>query len=514
MNSIFPKIGIVGTGAMGRGIAQIAAQAGAHVLLFDMAADAAIKAREALIATWAKLLEKGRLSEAQVAQFTALLQPCAALAEFKACGLVIEAVVEKLDVKQSLFKQLETIVSPECVLATNTSSLSVTAIAAALAKPDRFAGYHFFNPVPLMKVVEVIAGLKTSDAVSSELMKFSRQMGHTPVMASDTPGFIVNHAGRGYGTEALRIAGEGISDFATIDAILKDQVGFKLGPFELMDLTGLDVSHPVMESVYRQYFDEPRYRPSVITAQRLAGGVLGRKTKAGFYDYSEQKQPIASIESAQNAINSIADSRSEWPPVWVSPNAARRMQLLELLHKLGAKIETGQSPSLHALTIVAPLGWDVTTVAVFERYDPARTVGIDMLIDDAATRRRVIMGNPAVRADMLAAAAEIFSKDGKPVSTIRDSAGFVSQRVVATIVNIACDMCQQQICTPQDLDTAVQLGLGYPTGPLAMGNGVGGASVLEVLVNMQTVYGDPRYRASPWLRRRGALGLSLLHVEA
>jgi 3-hydroxybutyryl-CoA dehydrogenase len=137
-----------------------------------------------------------------------------------------------------------------------------------------------------------------------------------------------------------------------------------------------------------------------------------------------------------------------------------------------------------------------------------------MLIDDAVTKRRVIMGNPAVRSDMLAAAAAIFCKDGKPVSTIRDSAGFVTQRVVATIVNIASDMCQQQICTPQDLDTAVQLGLGYPTGPLAMGNGVGGASVLEVLVNMQTVYGDPRYRASPWLRRRGALGLSLLHIEA
>jgi 3-hydroxybutyryl-CoA dehydrogenase len=151
---------------------------------------------------------------------------------------------------------------------------------------------------------------------------------------------------------------------------------------------------------------------------------------------------------------------------------------------------------------------------VFERYDPARTVGIDLLFDDAATKRRVIMGNPAVRPDMLAFAAELFARDGKPVSTIRDSAGFVTQRVVATIVNIATDMCQQQICTPQDLDTAVQLGLGYPTGPLAMGNAVGGASILEVLVNMQTVYGDPRYRASPWLRRRGALGLSLLHTEA
>ncbi|MBS7807870.1 3-hydroxyacyl-CoA dehydrogenase [Variovorax sp. PCZ-1] len=514
MNCVFTHIGIVGTGAMGRGIAQMAAQAGAQVLLFDTAPDAANKAREALHTTWGKLLEKGRLTPELLQQYSDRLLPCSSLDEFKVCDLVIEAVVEKLDVKQNLFKQLEQLVSASCVLATNTSSLSVTAIACALSQPERFAGYHFFNPVPLMKVVEVIPGLKTSAAVSAKLTELTRQMGHTPVMASDTPGFIVNHAGRGYGTEALRIVGEGVADFATIDTILKDQVGFKLGPFELMDLTGLDVSHPVMESVYRQYYDEPRYRPSVITAQRLAGGVLGRKTKAGFYDYSEEKQPIAGIESAQSATKFIAIDSAQWPPVWVSQNASRRMQLLELLHKLGAKIETGQSPSLHALTIAAPLGWDVTTVAVFERYDPARTVGIDMLIDDAVTKRRVIMGNPAVRADMLAAAAAIFGSDGKPVSTIRDSAGFVTQRVVAAIVNIASDMCQQQICTPQDLDTAVQLGLGYPTGPLAMGNGVGGASVLEVLVNMQTVYGDPRYRASPWLRRRGALGLSLLHVEA
>ncbi len=514
MNCVFPHIGIVGAGAMGRGIAQIAAQAGAQILLFDTATDAATKSRDALAMTWGKLQEKGRLNADEVAQYLARIQPCSSLDDFKVCDLVIEAVVEKLEVKQALFKQLESIVNGTCVLATNTSSLSVTAIGAALKQPERFTGYHFFNPVPLMKVVEVIPGLKTGSLVSQRLMELSRQMGHTPVIASDTPGFIVNHAGRGYGTEALRIVGEGVADFATIDAILKDQVGFKLGPFELMDLTGLDVSHPVMESVYRQYYDEPRYRPSVITAQRLAGGVLGRKTKAGFYDYSEEKAASSVIDSAQYAIKSVANDVPQGPPVWVSPNAARRVQLLELLRKLGAKIETGQSPSLHALTIVAPLGWDVTTVAVFERYDPARTVGVDMLIDDAIVKRRVIMGNPAVRPDMLAAAAAIFANDGKPVSTIRDSAGFVTQRVVAAIVNIASDMCQQQICSPQDLDTAVQLGLGYPTGPLAMGNAVGGASVLEVLVNMQTVYGDPRYRASPWLRRRGALGLSLLHTEA
>jgi 3-hydroxybutyryl-CoA dehydrogenase len=326
------------------------------------------------------------------------------------------------------------------------------------------------------------------------------------VQAQDTPGFIVNHAGRGYNTEALRIASEGVADFATIDRILRDQVGFRLGPFELMDLTGLDVSHPVMESIFRQYYDEPRYRPSVITAQRVAGNVLGRKTGEGFYRYVDGK--------AQVATEPAAPQVDELPPVWVSTRAARRAELFQLLKDLGARVETGQSPSPQALTLVAPLGFDVTTVAVVERLDPARTVGIDLLVEDSATKRRVLATNPATRADMRDAAHALFARDGKPVSVIRDSAGFVTQRVVATIVNIAADICQQRICSPRDLETAVTLGLGYPLGPLAMGDRWGPTNVLEVLFNMQTVYGDPRYRPSPWLRRRGAIGLSLLQEEA
>jgi 3-hydroxybutyryl-CoA dehydrogenase len=357
-----------------------------------------------------------------------------------------------------------------------------------------------------MKVVEVIAGLKTDTAVCERLAAYAKQMGHTPVQAQDTPGFIVNHAGRAYGTEALRIVGEGVADFTTIDRILRDQVGFKLGPFELMDLTALDVSHPVMESIYRQYYDEPRYRPSVITAQRLAGGVVGRKVGEGFYRYVEGKAQIAPEPAAPQV--------AEIPPVWVSTRAARRSELFQMLKHLGAKIETGQSPSPQALTLVAPLGFDVTTVAVVERLDPARTVGIDMLVEDAATKRRVIATNPATRSDMRDAAHALLARDGKPVSVIRDSGGFVTQRVVACIVNIAADICQQRICSPKDLETAVTLGLGYPMGPLAMGNRWGPDSILEVLFNMQTVYGDPRYRPSPWLRRRGAIGLSLLHEES
>ncbi|MFV0679805.1 3-hydroxyacyl-CoA dehydrogenase [Ottowia sp.] len=501
----FKTVGIVGTGAMGRGIAQIAAQAGSAVLLFDTQPAAIAQAREALAVQWDKLAAKGRIDAAQAANYKAARQAAASLADLSGCDLIVEAIVERLDVKQALFAELEGIVAPGAVLATNTSSLSVTAIAAGLKRPQQFAGYHFFNPVPLMKVVEVIAGLKTAPAVRDALTAYARQMGHTPVQAADTPGFIVNHAGRGYGTEALRIVSEGVADFATIDRILKDQVGFKLGPFELFDLTALDVSHPVMESIYRQYYDEPRYRPSVITAQRLAGGVVGKKRGEGFYRYVDGAAQVPP-EPPVPQVDAI-------PPVWVSTRAARRAELYQLLKDLGAKIETGPSPSLQALTLVAPLGFDITTVAVVERLDPARTIGIDMLMDDQATRRRVLATNPATRSDMRNAAHALFAKDGKAVSVIRDSGGFVTQRMVAHIVNIAADICQQRICSPQDLETAVTLGLGYPVGPLALGNQLGPANVLEVLFNMQTVYGDPRYRPSPWLRRRGAIGLSLLHEE-
>ncbi len=483
----------------------MAAQAGSTVRLFDAQPGAASAAQATLLDTWHKLLAKSKIDEAAFKAFEGRVLVADRLADLADCQLVVEAIVEKLEIKQRVLADLEAMIEPTAILATNTSSLSVTAIGAALKRPQQLAGYHFFNPVPLMRVVEVIAGLKTSPVVCQQLIEYTRQFGHTPVSAQDTPGFIVNHAGRGYGTEALRVASEGVADFATIDRILKDQMGFRLGPFELMDLTALDVSHPVMESIYRQYFEEPRYRPSVITAQRLAGGVIGKKVGEGFYAY---EQGVAQVPQ-----DSATPQVSQLPPVWVSPKAARRAELYQLLKNLGASIETAQQPSASALIMVAPLGFDVTTVAAVERLDPTRTVGIDMMLDDAATKRRVLATNPATRADMRDAAHALFAKDGKAVSVIKDSGGFVTQRVVATIVNIAADICQQGICSPKDLEIAVTLGLGYPMGPLAMGDRIGPTNVLEILFNMGTVYGDPRYRPSPWLRRRGALGLSLMHEE-
>src|SRR2546423_1885227 len=289
------SLAVVGTGVMGRGIAQIAAQAGIRTLLHDSRPGAAREAKDAISAQLRRLHEKGRLASDELGRAQANLVVADSLSALATCPIVIEAIVENLDAKRELFRSLENIVSGDCLMASNTSSFSITAIAAACKSPERVAGFHSFNPVPLMKVVEVVDGLLPAPWVGEALAALALRCGHKPVRAKDTPGFIVNHAGRGYGTEALRLLGEGIAEFHEIDRILRDCAGFRLGPFELFDLTGLDVSHPVMESIYRQYYDEPRYRPSPITGQRVNAGLFGRKSGRGFYG-----KPAASRRRSPN----------------------------------------------------------------------------------------------------------------------------------------------------------------------------------------------------------------------
>lgn len=495
-------LGVVGAGAMGRGIAQIAAQAGIKVRLYDNNAAAVAAARDALVQTWDKLAQKGKMSAEAVKAAVDHIQPAQALAELADCQLVVEAIVERLDVKRDLFSQLESIVGSDCILASNTSSLSITAIAAACQRPARVAGFHFFNPVPLMKVVEVIDGLRSAPAVGDALAALARRMGHTPVRAKDMPGFIVNHAGRGMNTEGLRAAQEAVAPFDQIDAIMREQAGFRMGPFELMDLTGLDVSHPVMESIYGQFFDEPRFRPSPITTVRLAGGLLGRKVGEGFYVYQDGQKQVP----AEPAVPALPQGLR----VWVSAaHADGQARAQALLRQLGAEVVQADAAPADALLVVTPLGEDVSSCVAGQGLDGTRTVGLDVLHDFAASRRRTVMTSPATTARWRDAAHALFAKDGVAVSVIEDSPGFIAQRVVATIVNIACDIAQQHIATPGDIDQAVHLGLGYPKGPLAMGDALGAARILEILRNMERVTGDPRYRASLWLQRRVQLGLPL-----
>ncbi|MDS1140293.1 3-hydroxyacyl-CoA dehydrogenase [Pusillimonas sp. SM2304] len=496
-------IGVIGAGAMGRGIAQIAAQAGFEVLLFDLNAQAVDAARESLRQMWDKLAGKGKMTAAQAAESLDRVAACADLQAMSRADLVIEAVVERLDVKCALFKQLEDIVAPDCILASNTSSLSITAIAQACANPARVAGFHFFNPVPLMKVVEVIDGLRSDAQTGDALMALARDMGHTPVRAKDMPGFIVNHAGRGMNIEGLKTAQESVAPYDQIDAIMREQAGFRMGPFELLDLTGLDVSHPVMESIYQQFYDEPRFRPSPIAAVRSAGRLLGRKTGEGFYRYADgQKQLPAEAE---------APALPDGLKVWLAPyHSSGHRRAAALLKNLGAQVIAAETPPADALIVVTPYGEDVASVVGSHQLDGERTIGLDTFFGLEQGKRRVLMCSAATLPQWRDAAHALFASDATPVSVIADSAGFVAQRIVASIVNVASDIAQQSIATPADIDQAVSLGLGYPQGgPLAMGDSLGAAHILEVLRTMQRVTGDMRYRPSPWLQRRVQLGLSL-----
>ncbi|WP_237173940.1 3-hydroxyacyl-CoA dehydrogenase [Paracandidimonas lactea] len=496
-------VGIVGAGAMGRGIAQIAAQSGREVLLFDMSAQAVESARESLKQVWARLVEKGKLKAEEGAAALARVKACSRLEDMAPAQLIVEAIVERLDVKQDLFRQLEGIVSEECILASNTSSLSITAIAQASKRPGRVVGFHFFNPVPLMKVVEVIDGLRGNRETGDALMALAQEMGHTPVRAADMPGFIVNHAGRGMNTEGLRVAQESVASFSDIDDIMREQAGFRMGPFELMDLTGLDVSHPVMESVYRQFYDEPRYRPSPLAAVRVAGKVLGRKTGAGFYDYPDGKQ--------QRLAPAVVPPLPAGLKIWLAPfHPLGHRRAATLLKELGAHVSSADQPPNDALIVVTPFGEDVSTLVYMHGLDASRTVALDTFFGLEQGRRRVVMCSAATAPQWRDAAHALFAGDGTSVTVIHDSAGFVGQRMVAMIVAVACDIAQQSIATPDDIDLAVSLGLGYPNGgPLSIGDKLGASLILEIMRGMQGVTGDMRYRPSLWLQRRVQLGLSL-----
>ncbi|WP_375437435.1 3-hydroxyacyl-CoA dehydrogenase NAD-binding domain-containing protein [uncultured Hymenobacter sp.] len=279
-------IGIIGSGAMGAGIAQVVATAGHTVRLLDQNAEALQRASQSIETNLRKLTEKGKLTAAAAEAALARLHPTGAIQQFTDCELVLEAVVEDLAVKQQLFRELESIVSADCVLASNTSSLSVTAIAAACQHPERFIGIHFFNPAPLMQLVEVIPAIQTKAGLATEVRDLVASWGKLPVLAKDTPGFIVNRVARPFYGEAIRILEEGLADMATIDWALTELGGFRMGPFTLMDFIGHDVNYRVTESVFTAFFFDPRYKPSFTQKRLFEAGYYGRKAGRGFYSYA------------------------------------------------------------------------------------------------------------------------------------------------------------------------------------------------------------------------------------
>jgi 3-hydroxybutyryl-CoA dehydrogenase len=394
---------------------------------------------------------------------------------------------------------LETVVEDATVLASNTSSLLVSAIAAGCRLPGRVAGLHFFNPVPLMKIAEVIPGLQTVPAVTARLCELVRRAGHRPVVAADQPGFLINHAGRALYTEGLRIVEECVTDVAGVDAIMRDSCGFRMGPFELLDLTGLDVSGKVMQSIFDQFQGDPRYRPSSLVPPRIAAGLFGRKTMRGFYLYPSGVRSEPPEPPAPDAIPGT---------LWIGDSDGTPA-LADRLSNVGARIV--EAPEDADALLVLPWGEDVTGAAVRLGLDPVRTVALDPLIGWG--KRQVLMRSPATDPAIVRMVHGWLSAAGAKVTLISDSVGLVAQRVLAMIVNTGCEIAQRGIASPEDIDAAVCIGLGYPSGPLAWGDAIGPARVFAILQGLQAASGDPRYRPSPWLRRRALLGLSLTMTE-
>jgi 3-hydroxybutyryl-CoA dehydrogenase len=506
---------VVGAGIMGAGIAQVAAQAGHAVRLFDLRPGAAAAAKAKLAETLAGLVAKGRLDESAAQQALARITPADSTVQADGCGLVVEAIVEQLDAKRALFAELEAIVGPQCVLATNTSSISVTAIAAGLAQPGRVVGMHFFNPVPLMKLVEVVSGLQTEPAVASAIFELSRHWGKVPVHAKSTPGFIVNRIARPYYAEALALLQEQAATPAVLDACLRG-AGFRMGPCELMDLIGHDTNFAVTKSVFEANFQDKRYVPSGVQAEMVAGGLLGRKSGQGFYRYRDGKPegaalPVAVTEAPATArevtvhgAGPIADFLEQaataalaaqgWGPARQPGSGWTGLQIDEM--------RLVMTDGRTATELAAAAGH--TNIAVFDR--PVALTPETPPAPGTALAYALAEGSSEAFATQAAAWLAALGFAPLPVA---DAPGLVVARTVAMLVNEAADAVQQGVCTEAGADAAMTLGVNYPAGPFEFLRRWSALEVSTLLDALDTHYRGERYRTSPLLRRRALLTPSL-----
>jgi 3-hydroxybutyryl-CoA dehydrogenase len=519
-------VGVLGAGTMGAGIAQLACRSGAETLLFDPIPAALEKGRERVLDGLRREAAKGKLTAEQAEQAARRLQTVAELEALAPCELVIEAVPERLDLKHEIYGRLSEIVGESCVLATNTSSLPVTAIAAGASHPERVVGMHFFNPAPVMALLEVIAGVRSGEPALRLARATGEAMGKTVIDATDGPGFLVNRCNRPFGLEALRLLAEQIAEIETIDRIVRMEGGFRMGPFELMDLVGIDTGLEVSKSFYELSFGEPRWRPSPISARYAAAGMHGRKTGLGYYDYS-----------------GLADGgryREEDPPPPEPPAGAGEGvlvicgegvlagELRDAAEAAGFDVRGPHEPSggvLPSLIVecdrVPPDGEAGGAEAAergaarmvlcahgsLAKLDPGGSaVGFHVLpsFEQARlvelTRSETSSPLAAERAERLLAAL------GKHVAWVGDAPGLVLGRIVCQVINESAFALGEGVGEAADIDTGMLLGLSHPRGPLEWADAIGLEHVLAVLGALHREYGEERYRAAPALRRRVAAG--------
>ncbi|MHB9860476.1 3-hydroxyacyl-CoA dehydrogenase [Streptomyces sp. YIM S03343] len=479
-------VAVVGTGVMGQGIAQVALVAGHPVRLYDVVPGRAGDAAAAIGARLDRLVAKDRLTGAERDAARARLTPVADLAGVGDCALVVEAALERLEVKQELFRELEGIVSDDCLLATNTSSLSVTAVGGALRNPGRLVGLHFFNPAPLLPLVEVVSGSATDVTSATRAYETARAWGKTPVACADTPGFIVNRIARPFYAEAFAVLEAQAADPATIDAVLRECGGFRMGAFELTDLIGQDVNESVTHSVWRSFFQDVRFTPSLAQRRLVESGRLGRKSGHGWYDYADdaERPEPHTAEPARAPAYVVAEG-----------DLGPASELLGLIREAGILVR--EEDEDHGTRLVLPGGGQLALADGQTSVEFRDVVYFDLALDYRRATRVALSASQDTAPQTLAEATGLFQALGKKVSVIGDAPGMIVARTVARIVDLAHDAVSKGVATEEDIDTAMRLGVNYPLGPFEWSRRLGRGWAYDLLDDLHLR--DPSGRYAPSL---------------
>jgi 3-hydroxybutyryl-CoA dehydrogenase len=496
-------LGVVGAGTMGSGIAQLGCAAGMRTLLHDPVSDALERGAGAVRAGLAKWIEKDRAD----ARAPERLQVAPADVELAGCDLVIEAAPERLELKRDLFARLSEICGPGVVLATNTSSIPVTSLAGAARAPENVVGMHFFNPPPLMRLLEVIRAEQTSEKALAFAREAGEAMGKQVIFAADGPGFLVNRCGRPFGAEALRLLQEGVAQHDKIDRICRMGAGFRMGPFELMDLVGIDVGFEVARSFTELSFGEPRWKPSPIQARMVAAGRLGRKSGRGYYDY------------AKGASHRRADPEPQPPsggygtPVAILGGGPLADGLRDRARDAGYKLREGGPAELvidaRPTPVAKPPG-GAPLLALFAgtslaaRGEP-EAIGFHLLGPLEGCRLVELTRMPGSQSRAAQAAEEHFARLGFAAAWVEDAPGLVLGRIVCQLINEACFAVGEGVGTQQDVDAGLTLGLNHPRGPFEWLDAIGVEHVCSVLDALWHERREERYRIAPSLLRRALI---------